>query len=102
MIPLAAAAAASLLHLRRWQDYGGKPVWRQILRHYLHHRDPDMPQQAAAALADGSTPAGATTGGGDKTEAVLAAETAIESVEWRGWCESVCSALSSTLKGFCI
>ena len=33
------------------QDPGDEPVWRQLLRLHLDHSDPDVAQQAAAALA---------------------------------------------------
>ena len=31
---------------------GGEPVWRQVLRLHLNHSDPEVAQQAAAALAE--------------------------------------------------
>lgn len=30
----------------------GEPVWRQVLRLHLDHSDPEVAQQAAAALAE--------------------------------------------------
>ena len=31
---------------------GDDPVWRQVLRYHLDHNDPEVAQQAAAALAE--------------------------------------------------
>jgi hypothetical protein len=34
------------------QRPGDDPVWRKFLKHHLNHRDPEVAQQAAAALAE--------------------------------------------------
>jgi hypothetical protein len=34
------------------QRPGGEPVWRQVLREHLRHRNPAVAQQAATALAE--------------------------------------------------
>jgi hypothetical protein len=35
-----------------WQTPDVEPVWRQLLRLHLKHRDPEVAQQAAAPLAE--------------------------------------------------
>jgi hypothetical protein len=34
------------------QAHGDEPVWRKVLRHHLNHTNPNVAQQAAAALAE--------------------------------------------------
>jgi hypothetical protein len=34
------------------QDPADEPVWRQVLQLHLQHSDPEVAQQAAAALAE--------------------------------------------------
>lgn len=44
-----ACAAAAFVHV---QHPGDKPVWRQVLRLHLGHKNSQVAQQAAAALAE--------------------------------------------------
>jgi hypothetical protein len=50
--PTSSIVSAAVAVQWKWIPICKGPVWRQVLQHFVNHGDPELAQQAAAALAE--------------------------------------------------